>query len=77
MTVLNNEETFLTHDLNLLESVEFKQRIKHIAEIIEEVQWQDIDPDVLTRFVGFLVPYLYPQNTEALDLDFLFFGFFR
>lgn len=77
MTVLNNEETFLTHDLNLLESVEFKQRIKHIAEIIEEVQWQDIDPDVLTRFVGFLVLYLYPKNTEALDLDFLFFGFFR
>jgi hypothetical protein len=31
--------------------MEFKQRVKHIGEIIEEVQWQDVDPDMLTRFV--------------------------
>ncbi|KAJ9158912.1 hypothetical protein P3X46_024455 [Hevea brasiliensis] len=56
VTVLTNEGTFLSHDLNLLESLEFKQRIKHIAEIIEEVQWQDIDPDVLTsKFVSDIV----------------------
>ena len=41
--------------MHLLESVEFKHRIKHIVEIIEEVNWQDIDPDMLTRFVGFLL----------------------
>ncbi|XVE93241.1 hypothetical protein REPUB_Repub01dG0173400 [Reevesia pubescens] len=39
---------FLSHDLLLLESVEFKHRIKHIVEIIEEVKWQGIDPDILT-----------------------------
>lgn len=41
----------MSHDLHLLESVEFKNRIKHIVEIIEEVKWEDIDPDMLTRFV--------------------------
>ncbi|KAA3462915.1 UDP-glucose:glycoprotein glucosyltransferase-like isoform X2 [Gossypium australe] len=39
---------FLSDDLHLLESVEFKHRIKHILEIIEEVNWQDVDPDMLT-----------------------------
>ncbi|KAJ4717311.1 UDP-glucose:glycoprotein glucosyltransferase-like [Melia azedarach] len=52
--------TLLSHDLNLLESVEFKHRIKHIWEIIEEVNWQDmypdIDPDMLTsKFVSDIV----------------------
>lgn len=42
------EDTFLSDDLRLLESLEFKQRIKYIKEIIEEVEWQDIDPDLLT-----------------------------
>lgn len=44
-------DTLLSHDLHLLESVEFKQRIKHIVEIIEEVKWESMDPDMLTRFV--------------------------
>ncbi|XP_050208760.1 UDP-glucose:glycoprotein glucosyltransferase [Mercurialis annua] len=53
VTVVNDEVTFLSHDLNLLEFVEYKQRIKHIVQIIEEVQWQDIDPDMLTsKFVS-------------------------
>ncbi|MBA0788613.1 hypothetical protein Gotri_025715 [Gossypium trilobum] len=39
---------FLSDDLHLLESIEFKHRIKHIVEIIEEVNWQDVDPDMLT-----------------------------
>ncbi|KAM7478863.1 hypothetical protein LguiA_027076 [Lonicera macranthoides] len=50
--------TFLSHDLNLLESLEFKQRIKHILEIIEEVTWEDldIDPDVLTsKFISDII----------------------
>lgn len=59
MTFPIDESTFLSHDLSLLESVEFKHRIKHIWEIIEEVNWQetypDIDPDMLTRFIGFLL----------------------
>lgn len=46
--------TLLSHDLHLLESLEFKQRIKHIVEIIEAVKWEDIDPDMLTRFVSSL-----------------------
>lgn len=46
-----NGSTFLSHDLHLLEALEFKQRIKHIVEIIEEVKWQDVDPDTLTRFL--------------------------
>lgn len=48
--------TFLSHDLHLLESLEFKQRIKHIAEIIEEIKWEDIDPDMLTsKFISDIV----------------------
>ncbi|CAJ1963682.1 unnamed protein product [Sphenostylis stenocarpa] len=46
-----DEHTFLSSDLLLLESIEFKQRTKHILEIIEEVKWQDVDPDMLTRLV--------------------------
>lgn len=57
----NGEGTFLSHDLHLLETMEFKQRINHIAEIIEEVQWQDIDPDMVTRFVDFMLPALHPH----------------
>ncbi|XP_024024438.1 UDP-glucose:glycoprotein glucosyltransferase isoform X2 [Morus notabilis] len=48
--------TFLSHDLHLLESVEFKQRIKLIVEIIDEVNWQDVDPDTLTsKFISDIV----------------------
>lgn len=43
--------TFLSQDLHLLESVEFKQRIKHVADIIEEVTWENVDPDTLMRFL--------------------------
>ncbi|XP_044490237.1 UDP-glucose:glycoprotein glucosyltransferase isoform X2 [Mangifera indica] len=52
--------TFLSHDLDLLESVEFKHRVKYIWEIVEEVNWldenPDIDPDMLTsKFVSDIV----------------------
>ncbi|KAI3445630.1 hypothetical protein Pfo_002295 [Paulownia fortunei] len=48
--------TFLSHDLHLLESLEFKQRIKHIAEIIEDIKWEDVDPDMLTsKFISDIV----------------------
>lgn len=50
-----DEGTILSHDLLLLESVEFKQRIKFILEIIEEVKWQDMDPDMLTRCDNFFL----------------------
>ncbi|PSS26754.1 UDP-glucose:glycoprotein like [Actinidia chinensis var. chinensis] len=43
-----DDNTFLSHDLHLLESVELKSRIKHIVEVIEEVTWEDVDPDILT-----------------------------
>ncbi|KAK6917918.1 UDP-glucuronosyl/UDP-glucosyltransferase [Dillenia turbinata] len=47
--VLPCESVFLSLDLSLLESLEFKRRIKQIVDIIEEVKWEDIDPDMLTR----------------------------
>ncbi|KAK7399679.1 hypothetical protein VNO78_10868 [Psophocarpus tetragonolobus] len=48
-----DESTFLSADLHLLESIEFKQRINHIVEIIEEVEWDDVDPDTLTsKFIS-------------------------
>ncbi|KAK6136507.1 hypothetical protein DH2020_029743 [Rehmannia glutinosa] len=48
--------TFLSHDLHLLESLEFKQRIKHIAEIIEDIKWEGVDPDMLTsKFISDIV----------------------
>ncbi|TQD80729.1 hypothetical protein C1H46_033699 [Malus baccata] len=53
VTVVNDGGTFLSHDLRLLESLEFAQRIKHIVEIIEEVKWEDMDPDILTsKFIS-------------------------
>ncbi|PHT63712.1 UDP-glucose:glycoprotein glucosyltransferase [Capsicum annuum] len=53
---LVDDISFLSHDLQLLESLEFKQRIKHIVEIIEEVEWVDIDPDMLTsKFLSDIV----------------------
>ncbi|KAI3966206.1 hypothetical protein MKW92_005124, partial [Papaver armeniacum] len=42
--------TFSRYDLDLLESVEFGQRIKHIMEAVEETKWDDMDPDMLTRY---------------------------
>lgn len=51
----------MSHDLNLLESMEFKVRIKHLSEIIEQVNWHevypDMDPDALTRFVCHSAPF--------------------
>lgn len=64
-----DESTFLSHDLRLLESIELKQRIKHIVEIIEEVNWQDIDPDTVTRYVGFLL--LVADNLSSILFVFL------
>lgn len=61
--VLGDEGTFLSHDLQLLETVEYKQRIKYIVEIIEEVKWQDIDPDMLTRYFCFM--FLGPHPSSA------------
>ncbi|XP_010523682.1 PREDICTED: UDP-glucose:glycoprotein glucosyltransferase isoform X2 [Tarenaya hassleriana] len=43
-----DERTFLSHDLQLLELVELSQRIKHVREIIEGVEWRTMDPDLLT-----------------------------
>lgn len=48
VTLVTDESSFLSHDLHLLEAVEFKRRIKHIVEIVEEVKWDDFDPDRLT-----------------------------
>ncbi|GMH06742.1 hypothetical protein Nepgr_008582 [Nepenthes gracilis] len=45
---LADDDTFLSHDLHLLESLEFKQRVKHFVEIIEDAKWEDTDPDSLT-----------------------------
>lgn len=47
--ILKEGNLFLSDDLSLLESVEFERRIKYIYEIIEKVEWVDIDPDYLTR----------------------------
>ncbi|KAL8168345.1 hypothetical protein V2J09_009844 [Rumex salicifolius] len=53
---ITEDTGFLSHDLNLLESLEFKQRIKPILGIIEDVNWQDMDPDSLTsKFISDVV----------------------
>ncbi|KAM7250288.1 hypothetical protein ACFE04_022171 [Oxalis oulophora] len=62
VVLLSDESSFLSHDLKLLESMEFSHRIKEIGEIIEEVNWQeeiqDIDPDMLTsKFVSDTIMY--------------------
>lgn len=38
------------HDLHLLESMEINQRVKPVQEIIEGIEWQGVDPDLLTRY---------------------------
>ncbi|KAG2321665.1 hypothetical protein Bca52824_014878 [Brassica carinata] len=43
-----DEKTFMGHDLHLLESMEFNQRVKPVQEIIEGIEWQGVDPDLLT-----------------------------
>ncbi|KAE9601240.1 putative glycosyl transferase, family 8, nucleotide-diphospho-sugar transferase [Lupinus albus] len=51
-----DESTFFSADLHLLESIEFKRRTKHIVEIIEEVNWDGVDPDMLTsKFISDIV----------------------
>ncbi|KAM7250583.1 hypothetical protein ACFE04_022466 [Oxalis oulophora] len=62
VVLLSDESSFLSHDLKLLESMEFSHRIKEIGKIIEEVNWQeeiqDIDPDMLTsKFVSDTIMY--------------------
>ncbi|GJX20436.1 UDP-glucose:glyco glucosyltransferase isoform X1 [Tanacetum coccineum] len=48
--------TFLSQDLHLLESVELKQRVKHVADIIEEVTWENVDPDTLmSKFMSDII----------------------
>uniref|UniRef100_A0A1D1XJM9 UDP-glucose:glycoprotein glucosyltransferase n=2 Tax=Anthurium amnicola TaxID=1678845 RepID=A0A1D1XJM9_9ARAE len=49
-------DTFLSDDLDLLESVEFEKRIKYVVDIIEGVEWSDVDPDDLTsKFISDLI----------------------
>lgn len=56
VTGVVEENTFLSHDLQLLESLEFKQRIKHIFEIVEDLKWEGIDPDSLTsKFISDII----------------------
>lgn len=51
-----DEGTFLSADLHLLESIELKKRTNHITEIMEEVTWQDVEPDMLTsKFISDVV----------------------
>ncbi|XP_045817511.1 UDP-glucose:glycoprotein glucosyltransferase-like isoform X2 [Trifolium pratense] len=51
-----DESTFLSADLHLLESIELKKRTNHIVDIIEEVTWQDVDPDMLTsKFISDII----------------------
>jgi UDP-glucose:glycoprotein glucosyltransferase len=46
---VNEGESFLADDLGLLESMEYELRTKYIFEIIEEVEWANVDPDDSTR----------------------------
>lgn len=46
--VLHKEGSFVSDDLKLLETVEYDRRIKPVATIIEQVEWEGIDPDDLT-----------------------------
>lgn len=57
--VMLQVDGFLSNDLRVLESVEFKQRIKYILEIIEGVDWQDMDPDMLTsKYISDIIMFV-------------------
>ena len=66
-----DDSTFLSHDLHLLESVELKNRIKHIVEVIEEVTWEDVDPDILTRCVACTLCPRYPIYLSYCSSEFV------
>ncbi|TKY60158.1 UDP-glucose:glycoprotein glucosyltransferase [Spatholobus suberectus] len=73
-----DESSFLSADLHLLESIEFEQRTKHIVEIIEEVEWHDVDPDMLTsKFISDIVMALSSsmakreRNSESARFEIL------
>lgn len=77
--LFSDESTILSHDLYLLESVEFKLRVKHLVEIVEEVKWQDIDPDMLTRSAVFLcLPIVFSSSSSfpSINLIDFFFWFY-
>jgi len=77
-----DESTFLSADLHLLESIELKKRTKHIMEIIDEVTWDDVDPDLLTRFHfifalsvlsrGYYLVSLYIYRLPFINIGFTF-----
>lgn len=46
--ILNQKESFVAEDFLLLESVEYDRRAKPVAEVIEVVEWEGIEPDDLT-----------------------------
>ncbi|KAG0448863.1 hypothetical protein HPP92_027626 [Vanilla planifolia] len=46
--VSKDAKSFSRADFELLESVEYQLRIKHIYDIIAEVEWLNVDPDELT-----------------------------
>ncbi|RDY03533.1 UDP-glucose:glycoprotein glucosyltransferase, partial [Mucuna pruriens] len=73
-----DESKFWSADLHLLESIEFKQRTKHIVKIIEEVEWHDVDPDMLTsKFISDIVMTLSSsmakreRNSESARFEIL------
>lgn len=41
----------MAEDFALLDSVEYERRIKPVEEIIQEIEWTNVEPDELTRFV--------------------------
>ncbi|KAM3408479.1 hypothetical protein ACQJBY_001541 [Aegilops geniculata] len=53
--VVDDGDSFLNEDLGLLESMEYELRTKYIHEIIEEVEWEGVDPDYLTSDITMLV----------------------
>jgi hypothetical protein len=40
---------FVAEDFALLDSVEYQSRVKPVAAVIENIEWNNVDADELTR----------------------------
>ncbi|XP_024522450.1 UDP-glucose:glycoprotein glucosyltransferase-like isoform X1 [Selaginella moellendorffii] len=49
-----DSKPFIAEDLMLLESLMYRRRIKDVQEIIEDVKWEGLEPDDITRYVDLI-----------------------
>lgn len=67
MFVQEEGHYFVKEDFSLLENVEYEKRVKQVEELVDKIQWTDVDSDDLTRFCNRSLSRLFafPFTREA------------